>query len=106
MLLTLRDSLGFHAVEDYSDGAHPRGYLVRVTPRNAIANLNPRALILFSYRLFLQPLDLLQMSRPVFRHHLHVVANAVKLAGNELVPSFWARSGVFGQNRVIRQSRF
>ena len=29
------------------------------------------SVMLFACRFFLQPLDLLQMIRPVFRHHLH-----------------------------------
>jgi hypothetical protein len=57
------------------------GYRVRVTPRNAIADLNRRALILFPIAFFFSRRILVQMRRPVFQHHLHVVANAIKLAG-------------------------
>lgn len=78
MLLTLGDSLGFHAVEDDSDGAHPRGLPCQGhAPQCDSQSKSAGALILFSYCLFLQRLDLLQMSRPVFRHHPHVFANAV-----------------------------
>ena len=44
MLLILGDSLGFHAVEDYSDGAHPRGLPRQGHARRAIANLNASGL--------------------------------------------------------------
>ena len=66
MLLTLGDTLGFHAVEDDSDGAHPRGLPCQGhAPQCDSQSKSSGALILFSYCLFLQRLDLLQMSRPV-----------------------------------------
>ena len=44
MLLILDDSLGFHGVEDYSDGAHPRGLPRQGDARHAISNLKTSGL--------------------------------------------------------------